>query len=91
MLKAWILNVMICVSQSFNSIVLLGHPDETLSARCHRNQHVPRWNKWREILNRIYFWQDDHCADSYADDVVRASDVLVAHRRMSAKPIYDEA
>lgn len=88
----WFLNLLICVSQGFNAIVLFGNPDETFSARCYRNRHIPKWAFWYRAMNRLYFWQEDHCADSYAEDVARAGWVLGAHRRANNRAeIADDA
>lgn len=91
-LMNWLNAVAVCISQSFNAIVLLGSPDETVSARCHRQRHMRAWDIARRIFNTVYFWQEDHCADSYADDVSRAGWVLAAHRRANNRSeIPDES
>jgi chloramphenicol 3-O-phosphotransferase len=60
-------NIIIGLDQTLNCCFRLdgewGQPDETLSARAHRvrEQH-PGWAKW---INRIFFWQTDHCRASF--------------------------
>lgn len=55
----------IVFSQTINTAFFLGYPDEMLSARCERNHNKPFWNKLRIILNNIFFWQDDHCKETF--------------------------
>lgn len=60
-------NLIISSSQFINSI-LIGNPDETLSARA-----------WREdkkvlilIINTLFFWQKNHCRGAYAQELNRS-------------------
>lgn len=58
-MKAWWLQVLIALDQLLNAL-LGGWADETLSARAHRQ------SDWRRgVINAIFCWQDDHCAQSY--------------------------
>lgn len=66
-------------SQGMNAIVLGGHHDMTVSARCHINRHRPGWRTARRIINRIFFWQQDHCKSSFRSDVMYAMAVLTHH------------
>lgn len=66
------------LSQGANCVLLKGSPDMTVSARCHVNQHLPGWGRARKIINRVFFWQADHCASSFASDVSYAHEVLDA-------------
>jgi hypothetical protein len=67
----YLLNLGIAVDQLFN-VLLGGWPDETLSAAAHRYApYSMRWNIVRKLLNLIFFWQDDHCLDSYLAEVER--------------------
>lgn len=50
----------ISVDQVFNVFLGSGYADETLSAYAHRKQG---WR--RATINAIFFWQEDHCHDSY--------------------------
>ena len=55
----WWLQVLIALDQLANAL-LGGYADETLSARAHRQ------NDWRRVvINGLFFWQVDHCAESY--------------------------
>ena len=61
----WITQVLVAIDQLFNAL-LGGYADETLSARAHRQ------NDWRRaVINSIFFWQEDHCAESYESEVER--------------------
>lgn len=76
----WLVDLAVVTSQAGNALILRGSPDETISARCHRKQHLPRWRTARQVINAVYFWQKDHCAASYADDVERAKLVTMCGR-----------
>lgn len=83
----------VLISQAGNVIFYMGHPDETISARAHRS--APRdavWARRRERINRrwnrVARWpifrrfmkpSDDHCFDSFADDLQRAGQILSWH------------
>lgn len=62
--------ILIAIDQLFNSL-LLGWADETLSSRAYR------WNKnnirsWpMKILNKLFFWEKDHCYSSYLSEKER--------------------
>ena len=63
--------VLLAIDQLLNAI-FFGYADETLSARCHRNQFKSwYWSLWREVINTIFFWQHDHCADAYESEIKR--------------------
>ena len=63
-------NILITLSQLINS-VFGGHPDETIAARCHRGAF--KRNLFCQILeiiiNKIFFWQDNHCALMHEQEV----------------------
>jgi hypothetical protein len=63
-------------SQTVNLFILLGHHDQTVSARCYVNRHKPGWNKARNIINATFFWQMDHCLVSFEADVRYAKQML---------------
>ena len=64
------------LSQGINCIFLNGSPDQTVSAR----SYVNRSNSWGGTMyftiNTIFFWQEDHCRNSYEADVLFAKAVL---------------
>ena len=62
----------ICVAldQVVNTI-FGGYADETISSRSHR-AYVSGKRKWtRNILNVLFFWQDDHCKEAYESEINR--------------------
>ena len=61
---------LIALDQTVNTIAG-GWADETLSARAHRQQHKRHWAVSRRVINTIFFWQTDHCAESYESERVR--------------------
>lgn len=61
----WAKQVLIGLDQLANT-VLGGWADETLSARSFRMGVVsPRWRRLESIINCLFFWQTDHCWQSY--------------------------
>lgn len=78
----YFLHLATALSQFFN-VLIGGHPDETISARAHRRRlegHAG-WARLRNLLNRVFFWQADHCASSFAGDCERAAQVSRWARR----------
>lgn len=51
-------------SQWFNVVLLLGHPNESISGRSHRED----W-RLKKLVNAILFWQIDHCKSAYMNDL----------------------
>lgn len=64
-------NILIALSQLLNTF-LLGNPDETIAARCHREAFKKKafFQIIELILNCIFFWQDDHCALMHEEEVL---------------------
>jgi hypothetical protein len=63
--------VLIAVDQLANAL-FLGYADETLSARLYRNRaNSGWWEFWYETVNGLFFWQKDHCLDSYLAEQTR--------------------
>ena len=67
------------LSQGLN-LLLGGHHDMTLSARCYLNRNRPGWRTAYRLINRLFFWQADHCKISFQSDVRYAEQVLQRHR-----------
>lgn len=81
-LAAWL-------SAGVNLMLFNGSPDETLSGRAHRQgvlQRPPsrRWAAWARWINRIFFWQADHCRESHEQDVAFARAILAAQQETRA-------
>jgi len=48
-----------------------GMADETLSARAHR-MHIKGRRSWpRNLINLLFFWQEDHCKEAYVSELER--------------------
>lgn len=71
-----LLAIAVLISQAINVILFDGNPDMTLSARCHINRNQPGWRSLRKLINRLFFWQADHCAASFASDVEYANQIM---------------
>lgn len=66
-MRYW-LNLAIAFDQLIN-VLLLGHADETLSARLYRNKDVSiYWFTSYKLVNLIFFLQKDHCYSSYLSE-----------------------
>lgn len=70
--KALMLQVLIAIDQLVNAL-LGGLADETLSARAHRMRAKGhKWWGWTAgFIDRLFFWQQDHCLDAYLAEVRR--------------------
>lgn len=53
-------NVFIALSRLLNAI-LGGNPSLTLSARAGLNYRNGQWSRRRELINRLFWLQQDHC------------------------------
>lgn len=60
-------NIYISISQLGNT-VLAGYPDESFSARCYRKRDRKYWGKAYRVINAIFFWQHNHCYESYVSE-----------------------
>ncbi len=66
-----ILQIMIAFDQLINTI-LGGMADETISSRAHRNRFKNwRWRFMRRLIDGLFFWQKDHCHQSYLAELDR--------------------
>lgn len=48
-----------------------GMADETISARSWRLRKKPFWGALRVLVDSLFFWQPNHCADSYMSEQAR--------------------
>lgn len=53
------------------SAITGGWADETFSARCWRRRANPKWNRAVNILNALFFWQENHCKTAYESEINR--------------------
>jgi hypothetical protein len=67
------LDVSSLASRALNAILLGGSTAQTTSSRAHLD---PKLRILRVIINTLFFWQDDHCASAWADEVDRARQTL---------------
>ena len=56
-------------SQGVNCVLLLGHPDQSLSARCYVQRNERIWGALYRAINAVFFWQVDHCKASHERDL----------------------
>lgn len=69
------------VSQFCHWFFFGGHHDMTLSARAWVDQDRRGWGLLYRTLNTIFFWQDDHCYESFLADLEFALEVQRWNRR----------
>lgn len=72
----YIWNVAEWLSQGLNTIVFAGNPNMTLSARCHVNRDEKYWGRLHDIVNKIFWFQPEHCKQAYETDVKFAKMVI---------------
>lgn len=70
----WVKEIAVAFDQMLNA-VLGGTSDETLSSRAHRmrvKRHPYTW--WlADVIDAIFFWDDDHCKEAYEGELLRRS------------------
>ena len=73
MMKNYLLNLAIGMDQLANALIG-GSADETLSARAHRMRAKgQRWWGWTaNAIDRMFFWQRDHCLNAHLAELERA-------------------
>lgn len=63
--------VLVALDQLVNTF-FGGYADETISSRSHR-AYVSGKRKWtRNVINVLFFWQDDHCKEAYESEMNRS-------------------
>lgn len=69
-MKGYFHRLFILASQALHCVLMGGNPDLTVSARIHIEAYFKggRWKKARKIVNGVFFWQKDHCSQSFAAD-----------------------
>ena len=58
-------------SQLINVVLFDGSPDETVSGRSYRQgviQGDAKWCRRRQWIEKVFFWDDDHCKKSHEQD-----------------------
>jgi hypothetical protein len=69
-------NLLLCWDQWMFVLLTLGlaHPDETASAAAWRLELEGRWTGkfWRPVIDKLFFWDDNHCEESFWNEVTHA-------------------
>lgn len=68
-MTTYVMKVLIAFDQLANAVIG-GHPDETLSAAAHR-RHIDGKSGWRNLINGLFWWQEDHCRDAHHNEMAR--------------------
>ena len=65
------------VSRMVNASLLGGSTHQTISSRAHIDAYAsPRWAVAEKCINRLFFWQDDHCRWAWEYEVENAIKTL---------------
>ena len=67
------------ISQTINVIFYNGSPDETLSGRAYREGVLlsdPKWLRRKKWIDRLFFFQKEHCWKSHFLDILFAIDII---------------
>lgn len=72
-MRNYLLNLAIGIDQLANALIG-GSADETLSARAHRmREKGQRWWGWTAgAIDRLFFWERDHCLKAHLAELKRA-------------------
>ncbi len=57
------------VSRWLNDNVFWGTKSESLSGRSYRLRHKLHWRVARNLINGLFFWQDDHCKQIHEGEI----------------------
>ena len=74
--KKYLSGIWSATSQWFNVVVLLGHPNESISGRCYREP----WPRAMALINKMLFWQVNHCKSAYTNDLKWAKAYIETER-----------
>ena len=58
-------NLITGLSALLNALTFTGLRYETLSARCWRSRNHWFFGSLKDLINTIFFWQDNHCKEIY--------------------------
>lgn len=72
-------NIWSATSQWGNVVFLLGHPNESISGRAYRET----WALAHKLINKMFWWQVDHCRSAYENDLKWAKQYLAQHEPAS--------
>lgn len=61
------------ISRMINATLYGGSMHQTLSARAHIEGVInEEWGRRADRIDRLFFWEEDHCAQAWAGEVERA-------------------
>lgn len=76
------------LSRLINLVFFRGSFHQTLSARAYYEAVVdPSFNGWDRrmaFINRVFFWQKDHCRDAWLSEVERARKTLILNGQIKS-------
>ena len=78
---AYLIRIATLCSQAINTVFLLGSPDMTVSARCYINRYKPYWRVAYKVINKLFWFQENHCKESFDADIKYAEEVQRYVRR----------
>ena len=72
-------------SRIANAVFFGGSELQTTSARAHMDakRGYEEWEKRRKWINRIFFFQEDHCQDAFNEDLRRARRTISIYESFS--------
>lgn len=73
---SYITRVAAWLSQGINCVLLNGSPNQTVSARAYLNQKEEYWGVVYKWVNKLFFWQQNHCKESHEADILFARSIL---------------
>ena len=82
-MKQYLFQNAVALDQLANTLIPGGMADETLSARAYR-MHMkgqPYWGGLANVIDWVFFWDEDHCRKAFESE----------RQRVSAKPPAREA
>jgi len=80
-------NILEAISQLAHAVFLGGNPNITFSARCFLERNKNKYWAWGyKTLNKVFFWQEDHCRSSWVEDIVFARKALFELETPRRKP-----
>lgn len=69
-------------SQLLNVLLLNGSPDETISGRAYRRGVLMGSDRWARVqrgIDRVFFFQREHCRASHSRDVAFARGIMALY------------
>jgi hypothetical protein len=82
-MKTYLLNIAEAISQLLNAL-LGGNPNITVSGRAYLNRK--RHPLPYKLINKLFWWQEDHCRDSWVSDITFARQALFELGAPKTKP-----